>query len=104
MSPGPLQRWRERGRTARLRLPFDDIMAFALALLSGSQLALKAKPTWRANAPSPSIRSGGRASRSGAKESASVIGRAAHAYRRSWQSASARRWRTHRPQALKAKG
>ena len=35
MSRGPVQRWRERGgRTVRLLLPFDDIMEFALALLS----------------------------------------------------------------------
>ena len=35
MSRGAIRRWRERGgRTVRLLLPFDDIMEFALALLS----------------------------------------------------------------------
>jgi len=35
MTRGPVRRWRERGgRTARLLLTFDDIMEFALALLS----------------------------------------------------------------------
>ena len=33
MSRGPIRRWRERGgRPARIVLPFDDIMEFALAL------------------------------------------------------------------------
>jgi hypothetical protein len=37
------QRWRERGgRTVRFRLPFDDIMEFALALLSLSPAELEA--------------------------------------------------------------
>lgn len=35
MSRGPIRRWRERGgRIAHVVLPFDDIMEFALALLS----------------------------------------------------------------------
>ncbi|MCW3845987.1 hypothetical protein OF829_01955 [Sphingomonas sp. LB-2] len=35
MNRGPIRRWRERGgRIARIVLPFDDIMEFALALLS----------------------------------------------------------------------
>jgi len=35
MSRGPLRSWRERGgRTVTIALPFDDIMEFALALLS----------------------------------------------------------------------
>jgi hypothetical protein len=35
MTRGPVTRWRQRGgRTARLLLTFDDIMEFALALLS----------------------------------------------------------------------
>jgi len=35
MTKGPLQSWRERGgRRAVIVLPFDDIMEFALALLS----------------------------------------------------------------------
>jgi hypothetical protein len=35
MSRGPLRRWRERGgRVVTIALPFDDIMEFALALLS----------------------------------------------------------------------
>ena len=35
MSRGPIRRWRERGgRIARIVLPFDDIMEFALALLA----------------------------------------------------------------------
>ena len=35
MTRGPIRRWRERGgRTVRLSLTFDDIMEFALALLS----------------------------------------------------------------------
>lgn len=43
MSRGPIRRWRERGgRTVRLLLPFDDIMEFALALLSVSPAELEA--------------------------------------------------------------
>jgi hypothetical protein len=39
----PIQRWRERGRrTARIVLTFDDIMEFALALLSVSPAELEA--------------------------------------------------------------
>ncbi len=35
MTSGPLRKWRERGgRRVRIALPFDDIMEFALALLS----------------------------------------------------------------------
>jgi hypothetical protein len=35
MKRGLVQRWRERGgRRVRIALPFDDLMAFALALLS----------------------------------------------------------------------
>ncbi|MBZ9647095.1 hypothetical protein K9B33_06040 [Sphingobium sp. 3R8] len=35
MTGGPGERWRRRGRrTVRLALVFDDIMEFALALLS----------------------------------------------------------------------
>lgn len=35
MTRGPLRRWRERGgRRVCITLPFDDIMEFALALLS----------------------------------------------------------------------
>lgn len=35
MTRGPLRSWRERGgRRLRIALPFDDIMEFALALLS----------------------------------------------------------------------
>jgi len=42
MTQGALERWRLRGgRTARLVLPFDDIMAFALALLSASPAELR---------------------------------------------------------------
>lgn len=42
MSRGPIRRWRERGnRTVRLMLPFDDIMEFALALLSVSPAELR---------------------------------------------------------------
>lgn len=41
MSRGIRQRWRERGgRTIQLRLPFADIMEFALALLSLSPTEL----------------------------------------------------------------
>jgi hypothetical protein len=40
---GPIQRWRERGRrTVRIVLAFDDIMEFALALLSVSPAELEA--------------------------------------------------------------
>jgi len=43
MMRGPLRRWRERGgRTVRFVLPFDDIMEFALALLSLSPDELEA--------------------------------------------------------------
>lgn len=43
MTRGPLRRWRERGgRAVRLVLPFDDIMEFALALLSVTPAELKA--------------------------------------------------------------
>jgi hypothetical protein len=42
MKRGPLTRWRERGRrTVVIVLPFDDIMEFALALLSVSPVELK---------------------------------------------------------------
>jgi len=35
MTSGPLRKWRERGgRRVHIALPFDDIMEFALALLS----------------------------------------------------------------------
>jgi len=40
---GPIRRWRERGgRTVRLLLTFDDIMEFALALLSLTPAELQA--------------------------------------------------------------
>lgn len=43
MSRGPIRRWRERGgRTVHLLLPFDDIMEFALALLSVTPAELEA--------------------------------------------------------------
>ena len=43
MTRGPIRRWRERGgRTVRLLLTFDDIMEFALALLSLSPAELRA--------------------------------------------------------------
>lgn len=43
MTRGPIRRWRERGgRTVRLLLPFDDVMEFALALLSVSPTELEA--------------------------------------------------------------
>jgi len=43
VSRGPIRRWRERGgRTVRLVLPFDDIMEFALALLSVRPAELEA--------------------------------------------------------------
>lgn len=43
MTRGPIRRWSERGgRTVRIMLPFDDIMEFALALLSISPTELKA--------------------------------------------------------------
>lgn len=43
MRPSPIRRWRERGgRTVRFLLPFDDIMEFALALLSASPAELRA--------------------------------------------------------------
>lgn len=43
MSQGIRQRWRERdGRTIQIRLPFADIMEFALALLSLSPAELEA--------------------------------------------------------------
>lgn len=43
MSRTLLRRWRERGgRAVRLVLPFDDVMAFALALLSVSPAELEA--------------------------------------------------------------
>lgn len=43
MKRGPIRRWRERGRrTVRIVLPFDDIMEFALALLSVSPAELEA--------------------------------------------------------------
>jgi hypothetical protein len=43
MTRSPIRRWRERGgRTVRLVLPFDDIMEFALALLSVSPAELDA--------------------------------------------------------------
>lgn len=42
MSRGPIRRWRERGgRTVHVVLPFDDIMEFALALLSVTPAELK---------------------------------------------------------------
>lgn len=42
MTKGPLRSWRERGgRRLRIALPFDDIMEFALALLSLSPVELK---------------------------------------------------------------
>lgn len=42
MSRGVGQRWRERGgRIVQIRLPFDDIMEFALALLSLSPAELE---------------------------------------------------------------
>lgn len=43
MSGNLLRRWRERGgRTVRIVLPFDDVMEFALALLSVSPVELEA--------------------------------------------------------------
>lgn len=43
MTRGPIRRWRERGgRTVRLLLRFDDIMEFAMALLSLSPADLRA--------------------------------------------------------------
>lgn len=43
MSRTLLRRWRERGgRTVRIMLPFDDLMEFALALLSLSPVELEA--------------------------------------------------------------
>lgn len=43
MTRGPIQRWRERGRrTVHIVLAFDDIMEFALALLSVSPAELEA--------------------------------------------------------------
>jgi len=43
MTRGPVQRWRQRaGRPVRLLLPFDDIMEFALALLSVDPAGLQA--------------------------------------------------------------
>ena len=43
MSRTLLRRWRERGgRAVRIVLPFDDVMAFALALLSVSPAELEA--------------------------------------------------------------
>lgn len=43
MTRGPIQRWRERGgRTVRIRLSFDDIMEFALALISVPPTELEA--------------------------------------------------------------
>jgi len=43
MSRSPIRRWRERGgRTAHIVLPFDDIMEFALALLSVTPAELEA--------------------------------------------------------------
>jgi hypothetical protein len=43
VSRGPIERWRERGgRTVGLLLPFDDIMEFALALLSVTPAELDA--------------------------------------------------------------
>lgn len=43
MTRGPFQRWRERGgRTFRIALLFDDIMEFALALLSLAPAELEA--------------------------------------------------------------
>ncbi len=43
MTRSIFQRWRERGgRTVRITLPFDDMMAFALALLSTSPAELDA--------------------------------------------------------------
>ncbi|GAA0331701.1 hypothetical protein GCM10009087_47340 [Sphingomonas oligophenolica] len=43
MTRGPIRRWRERGgRSARLVLPFDDIMEFALALLAVPPAELRA--------------------------------------------------------------
>ncbi|WP_066822324.1 hypothetical protein [Sphingomonas mali] len=43
MTRGPIRRWRERGgRTVRLLLTFDDIMEFALALLSLTPAELQA--------------------------------------------------------------
>ena len=43
MTRGPITSWRERGgRTVRLLLPFDDIMEFALALLSVTPAELDA--------------------------------------------------------------
>lgn len=44
MTGGPIQRWRNRvrGRTRQVMLPFDDIMEFALALLSVSPAELEA--------------------------------------------------------------
>lgn len=43
MSRGPIRRWRERGgRPARIVLPFDDIMEFALALLAVTPAELEA--------------------------------------------------------------
>lgn len=43
MSRGVIERWRQRGgRTVRLLLPFEDIMEFALALLSVSPADLAA--------------------------------------------------------------
>lgn len=42
MTRGPIQRWRERvRRTVRIVLTFDDIMEFALALLSVSPAELE---------------------------------------------------------------
>lgn len=43
MTRGPIRRWQERGgRTVRLLLRFDDIMEFAMALLSLSPVDLRA--------------------------------------------------------------
>ena len=43
MSRGLIRRWRERGgRTVHIVLPFDDVMEFALALLSVSPAGLEA--------------------------------------------------------------
>jgi len=41
MRRGPLARWQRGGRTVRLLLTFDDIMEFALALLSVSPVGLR---------------------------------------------------------------
>jgi hypothetical protein len=42
MSRGPLERWRQRGgRGVSVLLPFDDMMEFALALLSMSPTELE---------------------------------------------------------------